>query len=126
MKELIEKMIWLLEEYKDKCCGDCNEGHSDDSCSGKSKIIYKRYNHATLEPFTDYRWCSLWIYEKVKDNNWFWVNGEWYCAAIPSWGWLTILRCKQCYNVDSEEYEWHNEILFHFTKDELKELSRDL
>lgn len=126
MKELIEKMIWLLEEYKDKCCGDCNEECKDDSCSGKYEIIYERYNHATLEPFSDYKWCSLWIYKIVKDNNWLWVNGEWYCAAIPSWGWLTILRCKQDFNYNSGKYEWHNEILFHFANDELIKLSKDL
>ena len=118
MEELIDKMIILLKEYKDKCCNCCEPN--------KYEIIYERYNHATLEPFTDYRWCSLWIYKIVKDNNWLWVNGEWYCAAIPSWGWLTILRCKQYYNTDSKEYEWRVEILFHFTKDSLKEWSIDL
>jgi hypothetical protein len=112
MKELIEKMIWLLEEYKDKCCDNCKPNEYE--------IIYKRYDCETMKPYDDYPWCSLWIYKIVAPLNWLQNGDEWYCAAIPSRDWLTILKCKKHYN------EWHIEILFHFTKDDLKEWSKDL
>lgn len=119
MKELIEKMIWLLEEYKDKCC-DCCE-------TNEYEIMYKKYDCDTMKPYDDYPWCSLWIYKIVAKLDWLWnKNEEWYCAALSSRDWLTIFKCKMHYNANSGKNEWHIEILFHFTKDDLKEWSRDL
>ena len=118
MKELIEKMITLLEEYKDKCCDICK--------ANGYEIIYKKYDCKTMKPYDDYTWCVLWVYKIVAKLDWFWDSYEWYCAAIPSRDWLTILKCKKYYNKDSDRDEWSIEILFHFTKDELCEWSKDL
>lgn len=116
MEELIDKMIILLKEYKDKCCNCCKPNEYE--------IIYERYDCKTMKPYDDYTWCSLWIYKIVATLDWLWNRDEWYCAALPSRDWLTILKCKKHYTKD--KVEWHIEILFHFTKDSLKEWSRDL
>ena len=116
MEELIDKMIILLKEYKDKCCDCCK--------TNKYEIIYERYDCKTMKPYDDYTWCSLWVYKIVATLDWLWNREEWYCAALPSRDWLTIFKCKKHYNKD--KVEWHNEILFHFTKDELCEWSKDL
>ena len=46
MEELIDKMIMLLKEYKDKCCNCCKPNEYE--------IIYERYDCKTMKPYDDY------------------------------------------------------------------------
>lgn len=128
MKELIEKMIALLEEYKDKSyegfceenCETCKDRWWQDWVPNKYFHIYKIYNQYTVEP-VEWNW-DFWIYKVVKNMNWFGINGRWFLAATPSYWWLTIFMCKQDFNPNDNKYYRKNEILFEFSDNELKGL----